>query len=262
MADNIRNDIVKRVDFLNEARRAYEQEDREIISNEEYDRLLDELADLEKKTGIVLSNSPTVNVGYEVLSSLPKERHEQPMLSLDKTKEPEALSAWLGDHEGLLSWKLDGLTVVLTYEGGKLTKAVTRGNGETGEVITNNANVFEGLPVSIPYNGKLIVRGEAVIKYSDFERINREIEDVEAKYKNPRNLCSGTVRQLDNSITAARHVNFVAFALVETEPAVDFSDRRKEQFKWLDTLGFTTVFYREVDSTDVVDAVKIFAVEI
>ena len=180
----------------------------------EYDRLYDELLELEKETGTVLAGSPTQKVGYEVLSELPKEAHEAPMLSLDKTKEVPVLQEWLGSQKGLLSWKLDGLTIVLTYEGGELVKAVTRGNGEIGEVITNNAKVFSNVPLRIPYQGQLILRGEAIIKYSDFARINEEIEDVDAKYKNPRNLCSGSVRQLNNEITAKRSVNFEAFMLV------------------------------------------------
>ena len=187
--------------LLNEAGKAYYQESREIMSNLEYDRLYDELEELEKETGMVYSDSPTVNVGYQVLSELPKENHEAPMLSLDKTKSVEGLADFLGDKEGLLSWKLDGLTVVLTYRDGVLQKAVTRGNGLTGEVITNNARVFKNLPVRIPFQGELLLRGEAVIHYSDFERLNATIEDVDAKYKNPRNLCSGSVRQLNNEIS-------------------------------------------------------------
>ena len=178
------------VDTLSAAGRAYYQESREIMSNFEYDRLYDELAELEKETGIVFAGSPTQNVGYEVMSSLPKERHEKPMLSLNKTKSVEELQEWLGDQKGLLSWKMDGLTIVLTYEGGTLAKAVTRGSGEIGEVITNNAKVFANVPLNIGFTGQLILRGEAVIRYSDFEKINAQIEDVDAKYKNPRNLCS------------------------------------------------------------------------
>ena len=203
------------------AAKAYYQEDREIMSNFEYDELYDELAALEKKTGIVYAGSPTVQVGYEVLSELPKERHETPMLSLDKTKDPEALAAWLKDREGLLSWKMDGLTIVLTYREGRLFKAVTRGNGEIGEVITNNAKVFRNIPLAISYPGEMTLRGEAVIRYSDFEAINARIENVDARYKNPRNLCSGTVRQLNNQITAERDVNFFAFALVRYGTACD-----------------------------------------
>ncbi len=198
------------VDILNQASKAYYQDGNEIISNYEYDRLYDELVQLEQETGIRMSNSPTVTVGYEVLSELPKERHEQPMLSLDKTKEISGLVDFIQDKKGILSWKLDGLTVVLTYENGELVKAVTRGNGEIGEVITNNAKVFKNVPLKIAYSGKLVLRGEAVIRYSDFEKINASIEDVAAKYKNPRNLCSGSVRQLSNEITANRNVYFYA----------------------------------------------------
>ena len=202
---------------LREASRAYYQEDREIMSNVEYDALYDTLSALEKETGIVLADSPTVNVGYEAVEQLPKEEHERPMLSLDKTKEREALREFIGEHPTLLSWKLDGLTIVLTYENGELIKAVTRGNGIVGEVITNNARVFKNVPLKIPYQGRLVLRGEAIITYSDFERINESIEDVDAKYKNPRNLCSGSVRQLNNEVTAKRNVFFFAFALVKAE---------------------------------------------
>ena len=202
---------------LNEASRAYYAEDREVMSNREYDALYDELQALERETGIVLAQSPTVSVGYEAVDDLPKERHESPMLSLDKTKSREALRDWLQGHPAVLSWKLDGLTIVLTYRGGKLEKAVTRGNGEIGEVITNNAKTFVNLPLEIPFKGELVLRGEAVISYSDFEKINAGIEDVDAKYKNPRNLCSGSVRQLNNEITARRNVRFYAFTLVSAE---------------------------------------------
>ncbi len=204
-------------ELLNRARRAYEQEDREIMSNYEYDKLYDELSGLEQELGTTLASSPTVHVGYEVLSELPKERHERPMLSLDKTKEVPRLQEFLGDQQAVISWKLDGLTIVLTYRGGELQKAVTRGNGEVGEVITNNARVFKNLPLRISFQGELVLRGEAVIGYRDFERINEEIEDVEARYKNPRNLCSGSVRQLSNEVTARRNVRFFAFSLVRAE---------------------------------------------
>ena len=205
------NELVK---TLNEAAKAYYQGTKEIMSNFEYDALYDELVSLEKETGVVLASSPTVNVGYEVLSELPKERHEKPMLSLDKTKDVQALKEWVGSQKTILSWKLDGLTIVLTYKNGKLDKAVTRGNGEVGDDITNNAKVFKNVPLSIAYQGELVLRGEAVFTYSDFYRINEEIEDADAKYKNPRNLCSGSVRQLNNEITAKRNVNFFAFSLV------------------------------------------------
>lgn len=191
------------VEVLNQASKAYYAEDKELISNFEYDRLYDELQQLEEETGIVLANSPTVNVGYEAVEELPKERHDSPMLSLGKTKNREELRDWLQGHPAILSWKLDGLTIVLTYREGKLAKAVTRGNGEIGEVVTNNARVFKNLPLNIRFQGELVLRGEAVISYSDFERMNEEIAE-EAKYKNPRNLCSGSVRQLNNEITARR----------------------------------------------------------
>ncbi len=263
---------------LDEAARAYYSESREIMSNFEYDALYDELAALEKETGTVLAGSPTVRVGYEVLSELPKERHASRMLSLDKTKEVAALQEWLGNHKGLLSWKMDGLTIVLTYENGSLAKAVTRGNGEIGEVVTPNARFFENLPLTIPYKGKLIVRGEAVIKYSDFEKINDGITDNDAKYKNPRNLCAGTVRQLDTSVTAKRHVNVFIFALVSAEEAQSTSDgqismfsadekgdalpgdSREAQFEALKKLGFEVVEYRAVGgSAELPEAVNYFS---
>ena len=243
---------------LNDAAKAYYQEDREIMSNYEYDALYDQLLALEKETGTVLSNSPSVHVGYEVLSELPKEAHESPMLSLDKTKDVEALKAWLGDHKGSLSWKLDGLTIVLTYQNGVLAKAVTRGNGEIGEVITNNARVFKNLPHKISYNGELILRGEAVIKYSDFKKINDQIEDVDARYKNPRNLCSGSVRQLNNEITAKRNVHFFAFTLVRAD-GVDFHNSRICQMEWLKSLGFDIVEYKTVTRENIDEAVQYFS---
>ncbi len=248
-------------DLLNEASRAYYQESREIMSNFEYDALYDELAALEKETGITLSGSPTAHVGYELLSKLPKEDHASPMLSLDKTKDPAALAAWLGHQEGLLSWKMDGLTIVLTYSNGTLQKAVTRGNGITGEVITNNAKTFINLPLSIPYKGELVLRGEAVIGYKDFEKVNAEIGDADAQYKNPRNLCSGSVRQLNNEITAKRRVQFHAFTLVSCRD-VDFKNSREEQFKWLKAQGFDVVFYRRVNAATIADAIRAFSEEI
>ena len=249
------------VSLLNKASRAYYQEAQEIMSNYEYDRLYDELKELEDELGITLSNSPTVNVGYEVVSELPKERHESPMLSLDKTKEVEELKNFVGDQEVLISWKMDGLTVVLTYRDGKLYKAVTRGNGEVGEVITNNAKVFKNVPVQIAYQGELILRGEAVIGYKDFEKINREIEDVDARYKNPRNLCSGSVRQLNNQITAKRNVMFYAFTLVQAD-GVDFQNSRACQMEWLKSQGFTTVEYYMVTRDTVEDEVAKFSSKI
>ena len=249
------------VGLLNKASRAYYQEAQEIMSNYEYDRLYDELKDLEKELGITLSNSPTVNVGYEVVSELPKERHESPMLSLDKTKEVEELKNFVGDQKVLMSWKMDGLTVVLTYREGKLYKAVTRGNGEVGEVITNNAKVFKNVPLQIAYQGELILRGEAVIGYKDFEKINQEIEDVDARYKNPRNLCSGSVRQLNNQITARRNVMFYAFTLVQAD-GVDFRNSRACQMEWLKSQGFTTVEYYMVTRDTVEDEVAKFSSKI
>ena len=249
------------VEVLNQASKAYYQEDRELFSNKEYDKLYDELQALEAETGIVMSQSPTQNVGYEVLSELEKETHESPMLSLDKTKSPEALRDWLGEKEGLLSWKMDGLTVVLTYRDGVLQKAVTRGNGVVGEVITNNARVFKNVPLKISYQGRLVLRGEAIITYSDFERINESIEDVDAKYKNPRNLCSGSVRQLNNEITARRNVRFYAFTLVSAD-GVDFHNSRARQFEWLKEQGFDVVEYRTVTALTLDEAMEYFSTAI
>ena len=244
--------------LLNEAGKAYYQGATEIMSNFQYDKLYDELAELEKELNVTLSNSPTVNVGYEVLSELPKERHEKPMLSLDKTKEVSSLKEFLGNQKAVISWKLDGLTIVLTYRDGELQKAVTRGNGEVGEVITNNAKVFKNIPLHISYKGELVLRGEAVIGYKDFERINEEIEDADAKYKNPRNLCSGSVRQLNNEITAKRNVRFFAFSLVKAE-GVDFKNSRNEQMRWLSQQGFDVVEHEEVTSADIEEKVEMFA---
>ena len=246
------------VDILNRARRAYEQEDKEIMSNYEYDRLYDELLELEKELGTTLAASPTVNVGYEVLSELPKERHERPMLSLDKTKEVERLREFLGNQKAMISWKLDGLTIVLTYRNGSLEKAVTRGNGEVGEVVTNNARVFRNIPLAIPYQGELVLRGEAVISYKDFEKINEEIGDADAKYKNPRNLCSGSVRQLNNEITAKRNVRFYAFTLVQAD-GVDFKNSRLYQMQWLKSQGFDVVENHPVTAETVDEEVAWFA---
>ena len=287
--------------LLNKAAKAYYQGMDEIMDNLEYDRLYDELLALEKETGTVFSDSPTSHVGYEVLSELPKERHERPMLSLDKTKEPETLKEWLGEQIGLLSWKLDGLTIVLTYQNGELKKAVTRGNGEIGEVITGNARVFQNIPLKIPYQGELILRGEAVISYSEFERINREmsyisnspkedssqelLQEIEkqriegknienqeiaenekessriTRYKNPRNLCSGTVRQLNNEITAQRNVSFYAFSLVKAD-GIDFKNSRKEQFLWLSSQGFDVVEYQMVDKENILEVIQDFSKKI
>ena len=240
---------------LGEAAKAYYAEDREIMSNYEYDKLYDELTALEEETGTVMAGSPTISVGYEAVDELPKERHESPMLSLGKTKSREELRDWLGTQKGLLSWKLDGLTIVLTYRDGRLFKAVTRGNGEIGEVITGNARVFVNVPLAIPYQGELVLRGEAVITYEDFRKINEQIEDADARYKNPRNLCSGSVRQLNNEITAQRNVRFFAFALVRAD-GVDFQNSRKEQFIFLKKQGFEVVEYQEVDAQSILSAVE------
>ena len=254
------------VKTLNEAARVYYVEGNEIMSNFEYDRLYDELEALEKETGVVLSGSPTQRVGFEVLSELPKEQHKSPMLSLDKTKSVEDLQAWLGDKEGLLSWKMDGLTVVLTYKEGALQKAVTRGNGEIGEVITQNAMAFDNVPTRIGFKGELVLRGEAIITYSEFERINASISDADARYKNPRNLCSGSVRQLDPNVTRSRHVNLMAFALVsavdENGETVDFSNSVEEQYLFMKAQGFDTVAYKRVDKDNIGETVKWFSEEI
>lgn len=242
---------------LNEASKAYYAEDREIMSNFEYDRLYEELEGLEKETGIVLSGSPTVSVGYESVEELPKERHESPMLSLGKTKSREELKDWLQGKEAILSWKLDGLTVVLTYRNGVLFKAVTRGNGEIGEVITGNARTFKNIPLNIAFKGELVLRGEAVITYSDFEKINEEIPEAEAKYKNPRNLCSGSVRQLNNEITAKRNVRFYAFTLVSAEDT-DFHNSREEQFRFLEKQGFEVVERKMVTPDTILSAISEF----
>ena len=256
------NRMKELVKLLSEASKAYYMEDREIMSNFDYDKLYDELLALEEATGVILSDSPTQKVGYEVVSSLPKEAHPSPMLSLDKTKEVEALQAWLGDHEGVLSWKLDGLTVVLTYEDGVLSKAVTRGNGEIGEVITPNARTFRNIPKSIPVRSRFTVRGEAIIFYSDFDALNATIADAEAKYKNPRNLCSGSVRQLNSEITAQRNVRFFAFSMVDPEDpelAAKVGGTIRERFEFLRSIGFETVDYRMVTASDLPEHVRWFS---
>lgn len=247
------------IEVLNKASKAYYAEDIEIMSNAEYDALYDELLMLEEKTGTVLAGSPTVNVGYEAVDNLPKETHESPMLSLDKTKDREALRDWLNGHEALLSWKLDGLTIVLTYENGTLSKAVTRGNGEVGEVVTNNAKTFINLPHKIAYKGKLIIRGEAVISYDDFNKINEEIPEEGAKYKNPRNLCSGSVRQLNNEITAKRNVRFIAFNYVSQGGSDTDFKLRSEQFDFLKKQGFEVVEYHKVTEDSILDKISYFA---
>lgn len=255
---------------LNAASEAYYKNDIEIMSNFEYDRLYDELVELENETGITLNDSPTVKVGYETVQQLPKEAHEKRMLSLDKTKSIAELKVWLGNQKGLLSWKIDGLTVVLTYEGGELVKAVTRGNGEIGEVITNNAKTFKNLPKRIPFKGELVIRGEAFIKYSDFDKINQKIPEFDAKYKNPRNLCSGSVRQLNSEITAHRNVNFDCFSLEKAEykkildeEFVDLDEiwknSKKNQLSWLEKMGFQVVEYKDVTTGNIEDTVKDFS---
>lgn len=251
------NRMKELVTLLNQASEAYYAKDSEIMSNYEYDRLYDELTELEKETGVILSNSPTIQVGYEAVDDLPKERHERPMLSLGKTKSREELRDWLNGKDALLSWKLDGLTIVLTFFAGKLAKAVTRGNGEVGEVITNNARVFKNIPLSIPFQGELVLRGEAVITYSDFERINEQIEDADSRYKNPRNLCSGSVRQLNNKVTAGRSVMFYAFTLVRAE-GVDFKNSREQQFRFLSEQGFDVVEYRKVNPDTILETIDYF----
>ena len=282
----MRSEKVKRIQYLvetlNRASKAYYAEDREIMSNREYDALYDELQLLEEETGIVLANSPTVNVGYEAVEELPKEKHETPMLSLGKTKSREELRSWLQGKPAVLSWKLDGLTVVLTYDGGRLVKAVTRGNGEIGEVITNNARTFKNIPLTIPFEGELVLRGEAVITYSDFEKMNAQIPDTEAKYKNPRNLCSGSVRQLNNEITARRNVRFYAFDLVSvrraeianTEGSINDSREQGEsmeqlkyeaiarskdaQFVFLQEQGFEVVEHYTVTEENILETIELF----
>lgn len=250
--------IKELIQILNKAGRAYYQDAKEIMTNFEYDSLYDELVRLEKETGMVFADSPTVNVGYEVVSELPKEQHSSPMLSLDKTKEVSALADFAGDRECVLSWKLDGLTVVLSYDEGKLVKAVTRGNGQVGEVITANAKTFKNLPLSIGYKGKLTLRGEAIIKYSDFKKINKEIEDGDSKYKNPRNLCSGSVRQLNSEVTSKRNVNLIVFSLISAEN-VDFDNSIEKQYEWLEQQGFEVVERKSVTQSNMQESVEYFS---
>ena len=249
------------VKILSEASYAYYAKDEEIISNYEYDRLYDELEALEKECDMVLAGSPTMKVGYEAVDELPKEKHAAPMLSLGKTKDREEMKSFIGEQKGLLSWKLDGLTVVLTYENGKLSKAVTRGNGEVGEVVTNNAKFFKNIPLKIAHEGTLVIRGEAVIGYEDFRSINAKITDPALQYKNPRNLCSGSVRQLNNQITAERHVRFFAFSLVEAE-GKEYMNSRQEQMEFLKQLGFEVVEYKEVTAENMLEAIEEFAEKI
>lgn len=257
MNENDMNRMKELVSLLNSASKAYYAQDTEIMSNYEYDRLYDELERLEEITGVTLANSPTENVGYEAVDELPKDRHEQPMLSLSKTKSREELRDWLNGKDAILSWKLDGLTVVLHYSNGKLVKAVTRGNGEIGEVVTNNARVFKNVPLALPHRGELVVRGEAIISYSEFEKINSQIADEAARYKNPRNLCSGSVRQLNNEVTASRNVKFYAYSLIKAE-GVDFGNSRKKQFDFLTAQGFDVVEHRLVNTDTIMDTIAYF----
>lgn len=257
MNDQTMSRMKELVSILNCASKAYYAQDTEIMSNFEYDRLYDELVSLEEETGVIIANSPTMRVGYEAVEELPKERHDRSMLSLAKTKSREELRDWLNGKEALLSWKLDGLTIVLTYSEGRLVKAVTRGNGEVGEVVTNNAKVFRNVPLSIPFQGELVLRGEAVITYSEFEKINSRIEEAEAKYKNPRNLCSGSVRQLNNEVTAARNVHFYAFSLVKADD-VEFHNSRAEQFDFLSRQGFDVVESKLVNPDTILDEITYF----
>ena len=259
MADD-RSRMTELIQILNKASESYYAKDEEIMSNFEYDALYDELVTLEEKTGIVLAGSPTQKVGYAAVDFLPKETHDKPMLSLSKTKSRDELADWLSDREGLLSWKLDGLTVVLTYENGELSKAVTRGNGEVGEVITPNAKTFINVPLKISFKGKLVIRGEAVISYPDFEKVNAEIEDEEDKYKNPRNLCSGSVRQLNSEITAKRHVRLIVFSLVSAESKT--FTYRSEEFDFLTGLGFEVVEHHKVTGDTVKDRIAYYAEKI
>ena len=191
------------------------------MSNYEYDALFDELVKLEKETGIILPNSPTQKVGSEVVNDLPKDKHEFPAKSLGKTKSYEDFVAEFrkGEKatnckEAVLTWKLDGLTIQCTYEDGKLIKAVTRGNGEIGSVITHNAPYIKGLAMTIPYKGKAVFRGEATMTYSEFNRINNSLPENEEKYKNPRNLANATVQLYDSNVMRTREIQFHAFSLV------------------------------------------------
>lgn len=249
--------IKELVEILNKAAKSYYVDAVEIMPNIEYDKLYDELLELEKETNVVLSNSPTQNVGYEIAGELPKKAHESPMLSLDKTKSVEDLREWLGDNKALLSWKMDGLTIVLTYRDGELAEAVTRGNGTIGEVITNNAKNFQNIPLKIEFKGELILRGEAIIKYSDFKRINDAIEDAAAKYKNPRNLCSGSVRQLNPAVTKSRMVYCNIFNVVKAD-GIDFKNSKAKQFEWVKNEGFDVVEYKFTDSKSIADDIAEF----
>lgn len=242
---------------LNEARRVYEQGTDEIMSNLEYDRLYDELLKLEQELGTYLPNSPTHNVGYEVVSALQKEKHETPMLSLDKTKSTDAIKSFIGNKKCIASWKMDGLTVVLTYNNGKLDKAVTRGNGEIGEIVTHNARTFKNLPKEIEFKGKLVLRGEAIITYTDFNKINSSLGSGVENYKNPRNLCSGSVRQLDSSIANNRSIRWFAFELVSADGKSPNSV--EQSFEWLKRQGFQTVEYMVINQSNFLSVMSYFS---
>ena len=259
-SDNKISKMRELIKTLNDAAKAYYDDNKEIMTNLEYDKLYDELDSLEQETGTILAGSPTQRVGYIVSSDLPKEVFQTPLLSLDKTKNIEDMIKWLGDKTGMISWKLDGLTIALTYENGELTKAVTRGDGYIGEVVTNNARVFDNLPLKIKHKGKISLRGEAVIRYSDFDKINEQIEDIDAKYKNPRNLSSGSVRQLNNEITAKRHVRFYAFSLAEAEDK-NFDNSRINQMEFLRDQGFDTVVFFKVTAENIEERIRWFADE-
>lgn len=249
------NRMKELIEILNNASRLYYQYSTPIMTDFEYDKLYDELEKLEKETNTVLSNSPTQNVEPEAIDSLVKVEHPAPMLSLSKTKSISELASFLGNQEGLISWKLDGLTIVLTYKDGKLSSGVTRGNGIIGEVVTENVKKFKNIPLTIPYKGTLVVRGEAVIKYSDFNKMNEELDDDSSQYKNPRNLCSGSVRQLDSKVTAKRNVNCIIFALIESEKKFKL---KSEEFEWLKSLGFDVVEYHKVTSNNIEEQVLYF----
>ena len=253
------NRMKELIEILNNASRLYYQYSTPIMTDFEYDKLYDELEKLEKETNTILSNSPTQNVEPEAIDSLVKVEHPAPMLSLSKTKSISELASFLGNQEGLLSWKLDGLTIVLTYKDGKLSSGVTRGNGIIGEVITENVKKFKNIPLTITYKGTLVVRGEAVIKYSDFNKMNEELDDDSSQYKNPRNLCSGSVRQLDSKVTAKRNVNCIIFALIESEKKFKL---KSEEFEWLKSLGFDVVEYHKVTSNNIEEQVLYFKNEI
>lgn len=249
------NRMKELIEILNNASRLYYQYSTPIMTDFEYDKLYDELEKLEKETNTILSNSPTQNVEPEAIDSLVKVEHPAPMLSLSKTKSISELASFLGNQEGLISWKLDGLTIVLTYKDGKLSSGVTRGNGIIGEVVTENVKKFKNIPLTIPYKGTLVVRGEAVIKYSDFNKMNEELDDDSSQYKNPRNLCSGSVRQLDSKVTAKRNVNCIIFALIESEKKFKL---KSEEFEWLKSLGFDVVEYHKVTSNNIEEQVLYF----